>query len=72
VEAYAYVMNRDHPQYCGGLSLLEQAEVIARAAGPMGPNAEYLLNTVASLEALGLEDAELAELAALVRGAGSA
>ena len=47
-------------------------EVIARAVGPMGPNAEYLLNTVASLEALGLEDAELAELAALVRGAGSA
>lgn len=70
VEAYAYVMNRAHPQYRGGLSLVEQAEVIARAAGPMGPNAEYLLNTVASLDALGLEDAELAELAALVRGAG--
>ena len=72
VEAYAYVMNRAHPQYCGGLSLAEQAEVIARAVGPMGPNADYLLNTVASLAALGLEDAELAELAALVRGAGSA
>ena len=72
VEAYAYVMNRAHPQYRGGLTLAEQAEVIARAAGPMGPNAEYLLNTVASLEALGLEDAELAELAELVRGAGSA
>lgn len=70
VEAHAYVMNRAHPQFRGGLSLSEQAEVIARAAGPMGPNAEYLLNTVASLDALGLEDAELAELAALVRGAG--
>ena len=70
VEAHAYVMNRAHPQYRGGLSLSEQAEVIARAAGPMGPNAEYLLNTVASLEALGLEDAELAELAALVRDSG--
>jgi len=67
VEAYAYVMNRAHPQYRGGLSLAEQAEVIAHAAGPMGPNAEYLMNTVASLADLGLEDAELAELAALVR-----
>ena len=50
---------RAHPQYCGGLSLEEQAEVIARAVGPRGPNADYLLNTVESLEALGLHDPEL-------------
>lgn len=66
VEAYAYVMNRAHAQYRGGLSLAEQAEVIAHAAGPMGPNAEYLTNTLESLAALGLEDAELSALAELV------
>ena len=50
-----------------GLSLEEQAEVIARAVGPRGPNADYLLNTVESLEALGLHDPELERLAELVR-----
>lgn len=68
VEAIAYVSNRDHPQYRGGLTLAEQAEVIAHAVGPRGSNADYLLNTVDSLEALGLHDAELVALAGLVRG----
>ncbi len=67
VEAVAYVSNPAHPQYAGGLTLDEQAEVIARARGPRGPNADYLLNTVESLEALGLDDPDLARLAALVR-----
>jgi cation transport protein ChaC len=73
VEAVAYVTNRAHPQYRGGLSLDAQAEVIARAVGPMGPNAEYLMNTVAGLAALGVEDPDLARLAELVRlrGAGA-
>jgi cation transport protein ChaC len=66
VEAIAYVSNPSHPQYCR-LSLEIQADVIARARGPKGLNSEYLLNTVASLEALGLHDAELTQLAELVR-----
>ncbi len=68
VEALAYVTNTAHAQYCGHLSLEEQAAVIAAAVGPMGPNHEYLLQTEASLVALGLEDPELRALAALVRG----
>ncbi len=67
VEAIAYVVNRAHAQYRGDLDLEGQAEVIARAIGPMGPNADYLGNTVASLGALGLHDPELWELDALVR-----
>ncbi len=67
VEAIAYVSNRAHEQYCGGMSLAAQADVIARAVGPRGPNADYLLNTVESLEALGLHDPDLVELAGLVR-----
>jgi cation transport protein ChaC len=66
VEALAYVSNPQHAQYRGGLSLAAQAEVIARAVGPRGPNREYLLNTVASLEALGLHDPDLARLVELV------
>ena len=67
VAALAYVSNRGHPQYAGGLDLAAQAEVIARAKGPRGPNADYLFNTVDSLEALGLHDADLVCLAGLVR-----
>ena len=67
VTALAYVVDRDHAQYRGGLSLDEQAEVIARAEGPRGRNSDYLMNTLASLEALGLPDADLGHLAGLVR-----
>lgn len=67
VEALTYVVDRTHPQYCGGLPPERQAEVIAAAAGRRGPNPEYLDNTVAHLAALGIEDAELARLAERVR-----
>lgn len=67
VKAVTYVMNRDHPQYRGDLDLEGQAEVIARAAGPRGPNAEYLFNTVDGLEALGLHDPDLKALEGMVR-----
>lgn len=68
IEAVTFVINRGHAQYRGGLTLQDQADVIARAVGPRGPNADYLMNTVESLEALGLHDAELVRLAELVRG----
>jgi cation transport protein ChaC len=67
VRALAYVIERAHPQYCGGMPLEEQARIIARAEGGRGPNAEYLFNTVAHLEELGVQDGELDWLAARVR-----
>ncbi len=65
--AVAFVMAREHPQYAGGLPLEVQAEVIARSEGGRGRNDAYLFNTVAALGDLGIEDEELARLAALVR-----
>ncbi len=59
VSALAYVINRDHDQYCGGLALEKQAEVIARAKGGMGPNTEYLYNTTRHLAEIGLHDPDL-------------
>ncbi|MEO0666009.1 MAG: gamma-glutamylcyclotransferase [Pseudomonadota bacterium] len=67
VEALAYVIAPEHPQYCGGLALSRQAEVIAEAVGGRGPNTEYLYNTAEHLAELGIEDPELTELAAMVR-----
>ncbi|MDP3341188.1 gamma-glutamylcyclotransferase [Frigidibacter sp.] len=67
VEALAYVIDPAHVQYCGGLLLEEQAQIIAEAVGGRGPNREYLWNTAAHLDQLGLGDPDLDWLAARVR-----
>ncbi len=67
VRALAYVIDPAHAQYCGGLPLEEQAQIIARAQGGRGPNRDYLWNTAAHLDALGLGDPDLDWLAARVR-----
>ncbi|RMD46482.1 MAG: gamma-glutamylcyclotransferase [Alphaproteobacteria bacterium] len=63
VRALGYVVDPAHEQYCGGLPLPRQAEVIARARGGRGANAEYLFNTVAHLRELGIREADLEWLA---------
>lgn len=67
VTALAYVINRDHVQYCGGMALEKQAQVIARATGGMGPNTEYLYNTTSHLAQIGLHDPDLEWLSQRVR-----
>jgi cation transport protein ChaC len=66
VDALAYVVERAHPQYAGGISLSEQAAIIRTAHGHSGANAGYLLSTVSRLRALHLRDRNLERLAALV------
>ncbi|SIS58219.1 cation transport protein ChaC [Roseivivax lentus] len=66
ITALAYVIDPDHVQYCL-LDLEEQARIIARAVGGRGPNTEYLYNTAAHLEELGIPDAELQWLDRRVR-----
>lgn len=70
VEAVAFVIDPDHVQYCGGMPLEEQARIIARATGGRGPNDEYLHNTAAHLEELGIGDPDLVWLSRRVRGLG--
>lgn len=67
VTAVTYVIDPVHDQYCGGLSLEEQAGIIARAVGGRGPNDEYLFNTASHLAELGIADADLTWLAERVR-----
>ena len=67
VEAVTYVVDPDHVQYCGGLDLEEQAQIIARAVGGRGPNTEYLFNTTVHLTKLGIRDQELDWLTRRVR-----
>ena len=67
VDALAYVIDADHVQYCGGLGLEEQAQIIAHAVGGRGPNTEYLYNTAAHLAEIGLADPDLDWLMRRVR-----
>ncbi|MEX0283607.1 MAG: gamma-glutamylcyclotransferase [Paracoccaceae bacterium] len=67
VTAYTYVVDPAHELYCGGLSLEQQAGIISRAAGNRGPNADYLLNTVAHLGEIGIDDHDLCWLATRVK-----
>jgi len=66
--ALAYVIDPQHEQYCGGLSLGEQAGIIALAVGGRGTNRDYLEQTAAHLGQLGIADADLDELVTLVQG----
>jgi glutathione-specific gamma-glutamylcyclotransferase len=67
VVAVTYVIDHGHEQYCAGLAPEEQAQIIARSAGKTGTNADYLWNTVAHLDELGLADEDLSWLAERVR-----
>lgn len=66
VQAVTYVIDRAHGQYCGGLPLEEQAQIIAQAEGGRGPNRDYLVNTARHLADLGLRDPDLDWLSARV------
>lgn len=68
VSAVTYVIDSEHEQYCRDLPLEEQAHIIARAVGDLGPNTEYLYNTADHLAEVGLHDPDLDWLAQRVRG----
>lgn len=67
LSALGFVIDPHHAQYCGGLDLEEQAQIIAQASGGRGPNRDYLWSTAAHLAELGIADEELEWLATRVR-----
>lgn len=67
VEAITYVIDPNHVQYTGDLSLDAQAKIIASATGGRGSNDEYLFKTCESFLAMQIEDADLAYLDRQVR-----
>lgn len=66
VVALAYVIDPDHRQYCR-FDLDTQAQMIVHAVGGRGPNTDYLFNTAAHLDQLGIHDPDIAWLARRVR-----
>lgn len=67
VRTLAFVADPHHKQYAGHLAEAEVVRIIAASRGQRGPNAAYLANTVAHLDALGIGDGPLHRLLEQVR-----
>lgn len=65
--AVTFVINRRHERYTGQLSEAAIIDAIAAAHGPLGACADYLFNTAAHLEELGIADPALLRLCDAVR-----
>jgi cation transport protein ChaC len=67
--ALCYMVDRSHPQYAGRLTLEQQLHHVRQGHGQSGANRDYVIATVAAMEALKLRETELHLLAARLRGA---
>jgi cation transport protein ChaC len=68
VLALCYVVDRRHPQYAGRLTLEQQLHHVRQGHGQSGANRDYVVATVAAMEALGLRESELHILADRLKG----
>lgn len=68
VNALVYVVDRSHPQYAGRLDLERQLHLVRQGHGRSGANRDYVLSTVAEIEAQGCHDSNLHHLAEQLRG----
>ena len=67
VTALTYIVNRGHVQYAGRLGLQDQLRYVRQGHGRSGNNRDYVLSTVAAIEAQGFRDAPLHRLATALR-----
>ena len=67
VTALTYLADPTHKQYAGTLDLDSQFRIVRTCCGQAGANIEYVLNTVAHLEELGVYDPVLHVLAERLR-----
>ena len=66
VSALAFLVDEKHPQFAGRLSANEQVRMVRMGHGESGANIDYVVNTVAHLQALGIRDRQLEELVELL------
>jgi cation transport protein ChaC len=69
IDAVCYMVDRGHPQYAGRLTIEQQLHHVRQGHGRSGNNRDYVIETVAALEALGWRDASLHLLAERLKGA---
>ena len=66
VRAIVFAANRKGPNFVGGLTQEQTADVLCKAAGHWGSGADYLLQTIDQLERLDIRDANLWRLQQIV------
>lgn len=59
--------NPSHPSFTGALSFEQELAILAKACGPLGPNKDYIYQTVQALDSWGLKDARMSRLAQSLR-----
>jgi cation transport regulator ChaC len=62
-DALTYVADPDNAHFLGPLPPRDLAAYVAARRGPSGPNRDYVLRLHEALEALGIDDAHVAEVA---------
>jgi len=66
VEAMFYIVDRQHAQYAGRLSLENQVKFVSQGVGKSGKNPEYVKSCVEHLQQMGVRDRPLEKLNSLV------
>jgi cation transport protein ChaC len=69
VTALVYIADRGHLQYAGRLDLDRQVHLVRQGHGRSGANRDYVLSTVAEIEAQGCHDSGLHAIAERLKGA---
>ncbi len=69
VTAYAFVADRSHEQYIGGLSDTDAVKLILQGRGKGGECLDYLKSTVRHLDELGIADGPIHRLVKLAKEA---
>jgi glutathione-specific gamma-glutamylcyclotransferase len=72
VEALVFAANHAHPDHVGDLPMREAATIIARAAGFLGTNRQYLEQLAVQLHSLGIDDDYVTQLLKQVERTASA
>jgi glutathione-specific gamma-glutamylcyclotransferase len=68
VSALVFLVDRSHPQYAGRLDIERQVHLVRQGHGSSGANRDYVLSTIAEIEAQGCRDAALHLLVARLKG----
>ena len=63
VSAICYIVDRAHVQYAGSIDEAQAASIVRGAVGQSGRNEDYVLSTIQHLEALGIRDHWIEEVA---------
>lgn len=67
VEVMTFVVIPDHPHFVPPMPQDAMAEIMCQAAGRYGTNHDYLVRLLETMDALGADDPQLAELDACIR-----